>query len=115
MVKADSVREVSCSNGSFRNRSDDPSHHVTPIICSNIFLKVAYSVVVIPNTVSGSFYMCNENGHFNNIYYQAGIQYNALTWLLWVSTESWLRVFSIIHLFCGCLVLLTKLAFSIII
>ena len=65
MVKADSVREVTCSNGSFRNRSDDPSHHVTPIICSNMFLKVAYSVVVIPNTVSGSFYMCNKNGHFN--------------------------------------------------
>ena len=56
--------------------------------------------------------MCNKIGHFNNIYYQAGIQYNALTWLLWVSTESWLRVFRIIHLFCGCFVLLNKLAFS---
>ena len=35
-----------------------------------------------------------------SITYQAGIQYNALTWLVWVSTESWLRVFFIIHMAC---------------
>ena len=48
-----------------------------------------------------------------SITYQAGIQYNALTWLVWVSTASWLHVFRIIHLICGCLVLLHRLAFSI--
>ena len=48
-----------------------------------------------------------------SVTFQAGVPYNALTWLVWVSTESWLRVFRIIHLFCGCLVLLTKVAFSI--
>ena len=48
-----------------------------------------------------------------SITYQAGVPYNALTWLVWVSTESWLRVFFIIHLFWGCLVLLSKLAFRI--
>ena len=37
-----------------------------------------------------------------SITYQAGVPYNALTWLVWVSTESWLRVFFIIPIL-GCL------------
>ena len=48
-----------------------------------------------------------------SVTFQAGVPYNALTWLVWVSTDSWLRVFRIIHLFCGRLVFFPPPTFSI--